>query len=248
MPFIFSPEFFENYSSFTRVVRVIAWMVRINKIWRHPKPHHSQLTLVTEEVYQAKLLCIRAVQKNAFQCELKCVLDGRSVPVDSLLAKVSPYLDCEGILRVDGRLNNAPVSHSMKHPIIVPRGSRFTRLLILHIHHQWFCASTERTLAKFRQRYWTSGGRAAVKSALYHCQKCRKRNAQPQIPLMAALPADRVEPFQPAFSITGIDFFCPMMVTLHRRQHKRYGCLLTCMTTRAVHIEICHSLDTSWLL
>ena len=136
----------------------------------------------------------------------------------------------------------------MKHPIILPRSSRFTRLVILQVHVQWFCSSGERTLAQFHQYYWAPSSRAAVRSALYHCMKCRLRNAQPQIPLMAALPPARVESLQPAFSITGIDFFGPLLVVIHRRQHKRYGCLFTCMSTRAVHLEVCHSLDVSSFL
>ena len=187
-------------------------------------------------------------QITTFRIEIACIKAGRPIHEDSPLAKVTPYLDIDGVLRVGGRLTNAPLQHCTKHPIILPRSSHLTRLIILQVHDQWWCSATERTLAQFRQSYWAPGGRSPVRSALFHCMKCRNRNFKPQIPLMAALPADRVAPSQPAFTITGIDFFGPLAVIIHRRTHKRYGCLFTCMSTRAVHIEICQSLDTSSFL
>ena len=61
---------------------------------------------------------------------------------------------------------------------------------------------------------------------------------------MADLPPDRVTPDMPAFSYVGLDFFGPVFVKRGRAQVKRFGCIFTCLTTRAVHIEITHSLDT----
>ena len=61
---------------------------------------------------------------------------------------------------------------------------------------------------------------------------------------MADLPKERVTPGQPLFSHVGIDYFGPFMEKQGRSQVKRYGCIFTCLTMRAVHIEIAHPLET----
>ena len=48
----------------------------------------------------------------------------------------------------------------------------------------------------------------------------------------------------PPFSLVGIDYFGSFMVKQGRSQVKRYGCIFMCLTVRAVHIEIAHSLET----
>ena len=47
----------------------------------------------------------------------------------------------------------------------------------------------------------------------------------------------------PPFTFVGVDFFGPILVKIGRSEVKRYGCLFTCLTVRAVHIEVAHSLD-----
>lgn len=60
---------------------------------------------------------------------------------------------------------------------------------------------------------------------------------------MSPLPAARLMSHIPPFTNTGIDYFGPLTVVMFRRTSKRYGVLFTCLDTRAVHIEIAHSLD-----
>ena len=62
---------------------------------------------------------------------------------------------------------------------------------------------------------------------------------------MADLPDCRLAIASPCFYYTGVDYFGPLSVKVGRAHHKRWGCLFTCMTTRAVHMEVVESLDTS---
>ena len=61
---------------------------------------------------------------------------------------------------------------------------------------------------------------------------------------MANLPEDRVTANKPPFTFVGVDFLGPFIVKRGRSEVKRYGCIFTCMTIKAVHIEVTHSLDT----
>ena len=61
---------------------------------------------------------------------------------------------------------------------------------------------------------------------------------------MADLPPDKIIPDHPPFTFVGVDCFGPFMVKRGRVMAKRYGGLFTCLTMRAVHIEVAQSMKT----
>ena len=64
---------------------------------------------------------------------------------------------------------------------------------------------------------------------------------------MAGLPRDCLQ-IAPVFSKVGVDFFGPLKVKHLRKQEKRYGCLFTCLVTRAVHLEVAFDLSTDSIM
>jgi len=61
---------------------------------------------------------------------------------------------------------------------------------------------------------------------------------------MADLPKERLIPYEPPFTYTGVDFFGPFYVKRGRGSDKVYGCIFTCFTSHAVHVEDVSSLET----
>lgn len=60
---------------------------------------------------------------------------------------------------------------------------------------------------------------------------------------MCDLPAERVNP-SPAFSFVGTDCFGPFTVKEGRKEIKKYGVVFTCLSSRAVHIEVLDDMTT----
>ena len=75
------------------------------------------------------------------------------------------------------------------------------------------------------------------------CIRCQKGRAQTKAPVMADLPEERLVA-STAFWNVGVDYFGPFTVKIGRRNEKRWCCLITCLTVRAVHIELVLKLDT----
>ena len=82
-------------------------------------------------------------------------------------------------------------------------------------------------------------------SIAQRCVLCRKRDPNVISPLMADLPKERLGYMQPPFANCGVDYFGPFFVTVRRSTEKRWAFLFTCLTTRAIHLEVVPSLDTS---
>ena len=102
----------------------------------------------------------------------------------------------------------------------------------------------EFVLSLLRQKYWIIGARQIIRPIERQCITCRKCFEPPCKQLMADLPFDRVTPDMPPFTFVGVHFFGPILVKIGRSEVKIYGCLFTCLTVRAVHIEVAHSLDS----
>ena len=234
----------EKFSSWTRYRRVIAWIYRFIQNCRLKLENRLFGPLTVSEIYQAELLAVRVSQEDSFHEDFQALKCNKPLPAASRLHALRPYVDEKGLLRVGGRLRKAPILETARHPLILCPKHEVTRLVVMYYHLRLYCPSDKHLLNELRQCYWITKGLATVRKLSRTCPSCRRRRAKPSPPVMADLPRPRLGYQSPPFTHTGVDYFGPMLVRHGRKTEKRYGALFTCMTTRAVHIEIAHSLDT----
>ncbi|KHJ76272.1 integrase core domain protein [Oesophagostomum dentatum] len=142
-------------------------------------------------------------------------------------------------------MQNACISHDIKNPIYIPTESDLIRLIVQKIHVSNAHCGKEHTLAIARQKFWNPRPSNAFKKYLKNCPLCKRFQGLPLgAPEMISLPADRVVLTKP-FENTGCDFMGPL---LSKTQEKMYVCLYTCLTTRAVHLELVENMSTAAFL
>ncbi|UYV82616.1 hypothetical protein LAZ67_22000195 [Cordylochernes scorpioides] len=192
---------------------------------------------------KAKRLLFRKSQWDSYPEEMAKLESGLPVLRNSKLFQLSPVLDDDGVLLMNSRLANVQMA-KLRTPIILDPRHYLTKLIIRHYHVLALHQGQETVRNDIRQLFWIPNLRVAIGRCWSECPLCRIRRAKPSTPMMAALPGCRVETQQRSFSIVGMDYFGPMEVSVGSRHEKRYGVLFTCMTTRAIYLEVAHSLTT----
>jgi len=82
-----------------------------------------------EEINSAKIYWTARSQSESFPNELSALKAGRLVHRDSCLKALSTFIDGQGLICVGGRLDNAQLSYSTEHPIVLSSRSYVTKLI-----------------------------------------------------------------------------------------------------------------------
>ncbi|XP_055630622.1 uncharacterized protein LOC129771220 [Toxorhynchites rutilus septentrionalis] len=197
------------------------------------------LRCAQQESYPAEYAILRAAKKD-MQASFG------TVPKDSKLYQLTPFLDDNGLIRMRRRTRFCTyIFEDAKNPIVLPRGHHVTDLIIKHYHEKLHHQNHEAVMNEIRQKYRIPRLRCCYASVRRGCQRCKNEKKVPQPPVMADLPPVRLAAFSRPFTHVGVDYFGPIEVSVGRRVEKRWGMLITCLTVRAIHIEVVHSLTAS---
>ena len=236
---------YERFSKWTRLVHTIVYVKRFLRRFRmRSELTKNRYTITTEDFMNARNSLINMVQSEVFYQEINELRDNGCLKANNELVKLDPFLGDDGLLRVGGRLKHALIPYASKHQIILPSRHRVTMLLIRHIHVRNLHCGKEHLMSILRQEYWIIKCRETVKNVLRKCMVCKKLRPKLMSTKMADLPKERLAIGSPPFTSTGVDYFGPIIVRMFRKKLKRWGCLFTCLTTRAIHLEVAESLDT----
>ena len=83
------------------------------------------------------------------------------------------------LLCCGGRFQSSQLSYSSKYPILLPTKSRFTELIIYHVHKKCFHAGVIATVATLREQWWIPCSRQRLRCLLRKCVICLRKQAHP---------------------------------------------------------------------
>ncbi|XP_054723428.1 uncharacterized protein LOC129233424 [Uloborus diversus] len=227
-------------SSYVKLRHMIAWCLRFIKNVRYPKNRNIGY-LTSDEMKAARNILVKIVQKQEFSTEYLHLENKKPLPANSKLLSLKPFINEDGVIRVGGRLENAPFSNERRHPILLPKNHHLTTIIIRSYHETYLHAGTILLLSVIRKEFWTINAKSAIKKEIWKCIKCFKLKGKTATQVMADLPRARVMPSR-VFSKTGLDFAGPFLVKPRSgrgvRTLKVYICIFVCLAVKAVHIEI----------
>lgn len=246
---------FSNFNSLVRAVALLIHIIRSSKLSKVMKRckgwHRCDLSRTPVELSQAETVIIAAVQRRAFPKEFESLVSNKPVPTNSRLCSLSPIME-NNLICVGGRLKKANLDSSETNPIILPKTDHISLLIVSKENYHAQVKHQGRHLTEGAVRaagLWLLGGKRLINSVLHKCVTCRKLRGKVQEQHMANLPPERLQTCPP-FTYVGLDVFRPWSVTTRRTrggqaESKHWAVLFCCMSSRAVHIEVIESLDTS---
>nr|CAI5869197.1 unnamed protein product [Callosobruchus analis] len=203
---------FEKFSSLSKLKRVTSWIYRFVENCRKPKEERN-----CEPLHYAS--------------ELKALLSGDSISKSNIL-NLSPFVDQDRILQVEGRLRNSRYVFGKKHPILPCPKCLLSLLIFRSKHVQLYHVGSSALLAAVRDKFWITSGRNLAKD-VKNCKICFRQNSEVLTPIMGQLPKSRFACEFP-FNATGTDYASPFLIKDKRgrgtKLSKAYLCIFICFS------------------
>ncbi|XP_065079454.1 uncharacterized protein LOC135702358 [Ochlerotatus camptorhynchus] len=229
-------------SSYLELQRIVAWFLRFkfnalspDRLARRSGP------LSHEELEQALLVLVRLAQQDCFPEEVHDLENHGEVKPSSRIKSLNPQLTA-GVLRVGGRLSNAPVSENRKHPVILDHRHPLAIAIARHYHNTYYHAGQQLLISSIRAKFWPTNAHSLARMVIHECGVCFRRKPKVVEQLMADLPVERVTPSAPFLKV-GMDYCGPFLTS----PVKCYVALFVCLAVKAIHLELVADLTTQAL-
>ncbi len=180
--------------------------------------------LTTAELDKQRIFWIKRAQTN---CD-----------IEEDRMRLNLQINAEGLLECRGRIQG-------QYPLYLPDTHPFTAKIVEDAHLRTLHGGVRMTMAHVRECYWVPRLRQLTRKVVKRCFGCRRFQARAVAqPPPGLLPLDRTEGSRP-FQVIGVDFAGPIKYVMKRKQEaKSYILLYACSLTRAVYLELLHSLET----
>ena len=159
----------ERFSSFRKLVRVTAYVMRAVRMFKNKRASQCRGPLSTEEHSEADRRWIKDSQGSLEQ----------EKSFESLKSQLNLFLDESGLWCCGGRFANAGIPYSTKYPLLLPRNHTLTPLIVNDAHKRVLHNGVRETLTEIRRIFWIVKGQSLVRAIIHRCVTCRRYERAP---------------------------------------------------------------------
>ena len=143
----------QKYSSFEKLLRIVAYMLRLLPKNESKRTDNGFIT-DPAELDDARQRLFHLVQLESFDTEKKCLLKSSPFNKSSKIAEFSPFIAPNGLLRASGRTKQLDVAtFEMKHPILLDSRHPLVRLFLENFHRNQCHQGVEYLRALIQKEY-----------------------------------------------------------------------------------------------
>ena len=240
----------DTYSDYNKLVRIHGKVLKCLNIWKE-KVGVGSVTSHENLFIKANHNIIRAEQYKHFPSEIDYLNNPSNFTLSEippLVSKLNIIKDDEGLLRVKGKFSRWTASKSLDFPILLPKSSQLTVLIVRQLHENLNHAGRFTLLSELRKQFYILHHFSVVKQIVKNCIHCRRFHGR-NIKLSQGEYRDfRSSPPQIPFATVFLDHLGPFNIKKEGDTYKVWLLLFSCTWSRAVNLEICYNLTMTEFL
>jgi len=125
-------ELIARVSSWIKLVPIVAYVKGFIQRTQNPSCDRASKSLTFDEIKAARIIFIKHAQSRFYE-DYQLILAKKPLRNRSQLVKLAPKDENE-LLRVGGRLHQSQLSQEAKHPVLLPKTHRISKLILEHEH------------------------------------------------------------------------------------------------------------------
>ena len=201
----------------------------------------------TDFLHCSRVHLLQVMQQQSFSEELAYLKDSRNKKVPDLVNNLNLYLDKNHLLRSDGRIGKTRYfEDDIINPILLAKDHPLSSKIVEDCHRRCKHLGIQATLNLVRlSGFWIPRPYQSIKKILANCSICKKFNSLAfKYPKVTDLPKHRVDMIRP-YKHTGLDYTGHIYVRQNNKDVKMYLLIFTCLSIRAIHIELVPDMSTN---
>ena len=241
-----------RYSNFHRLIlihaKVLEFIHKLKCKVRSKNPDRFQDLEKDQNFFNlATMHVIRTEQRICFP-EIFAYFDLKNPllkDIPNLVRQLNVYKDITGLLRVRSKFKRFSKEFKSSYfPILLPKDSWLTDLIIMNLHEKFAHAGCYTLLNELRKKFYIPTYFSNVKRVLKSCISCRKMNERTVKLNQSSYREVRLHPCEVPFGYCYLDYMGPFQTRQGNQKVKVWLLVITCMWSRAVNLKVCTDMST----